>query len=649
MKTNPAVQPATAPLHVGSEQPELEHWSNLTLRRISEHDAGQYRCIARNKGGQVEANVSLQTPPAPVTILIEEETGLSSTAVLVMAIAGSLLLLTGLILLIVCLCTHRRTGRGKQVQRECVGAKLNGSATKTANGNGSMPVASSEQEKSLLEIEMDQHHLHHTSIQHSSSPDGYHAISQTDIDAQQHMQMQQLQLHHHHQQQQQLQLQQQLQQQQQQQRLMQGSNTYISAERFDAGSRGAPESLTRHLMMMDGSQVHQHQNPDGSFYPDLLDIPHRGARGGGSPSTHSGASNDASSQQQLIMTMPLSAVQLAGHPSYGGGAGGIHPPLQFTDSSSTTSSTAVLLPAGARPGYVTLPRRPRQRMPSWASSPPMSSSSPGPSSLPPTDEPQQPLYDTIGPRITADGSSTSALSLNKIAGLTPLNSAAPRHGQSSTLSRGHKISLPAYYVPIEEVDIPPASPMVQQRQFQQSTPNILSNGQYEDRVNSRHHEPVLAYFHNNNNNSSTPIRSTMDGDLLETQHLLHESSTPTSNNTSYSNAGPELISPIPDYRGSHTAGSRASVSSLNSNTTMRRKIAPAVPPKPGSGSIVVARPASIVPYGDGDSHAGSPAKVAPKPPPKPKKSVSTTAAAASAADDDGQAAYEDEGEDGTEV
>lgn len=579
----------------------MEHWSNLTLRRISEQDAGQYRCIARNKGGQVEANVSLQTPPAPVTILIEEEVGLSFPAAVAMAIVGAFALLTGLIVLIVCLC-KRPKQRKQPVQRDAI--KMNGTA-KAMNGNGSLPVGS-EQEKSLLEIEMDQHAS-------NSSSDGYHAISQTDIDAQQHMQQMQLR--------QQQQLQQHL---HQQQRMMQGSNTYIAAG-YD-GSR-VPETLTRHLMMVDGTQVQQ--NADGSFYPDLLDIPHRGARGGGSPSTHSGASNDASSQQQLIMTMPLSAAHLAGHPSYGV----VHPPLQFTDSSSTTSSTALLI--GARPGYVTLPRRPRPRMPSWASSPPPSAGSPAPGQ---PEEPQQPLYDTIGPRVTADGSSTSALSLNKIAGLTPNGAGLSPRMQASTLSRGHKISLPAYYVPIEEVDIPPASPLVQSRQqHQQSTPNILSNGQYEDRMMGRHHEPVLGYFHNNN---STPIRS----DDPETQHLLQDSSTPTSNNTSFSNA-PDMISPIPDFR---TIGSRASVSSLSSNTGMRRKIAPAVPPKP-SGSVV-ARPASVVPYDDvGPLATGSPVKVAPKPPPKPKKKMSTTSDSGRLDEDGGQAAYEDEGEDGTEV
>jgi hypothetical protein len=513
---------------------------------------------------------------------------------------------------------------------------MNGSA-KTANGNGTI-AAGSEQEKSLLDIEMDQH----TSLQNNST-DGYHAVAQTDIDVQQHMHMQ-MQLRHQQQQQQQ----QQQQHHQQHMRMIQGSSTYIPGERYDGGGR-VPETLTRHLMMLDGCQVQQ--NPDGSFYPDLLDIPHRGARGGGSPSTHSGASNEAPNQQMMMST--LSAAQLAGHPSYG--VMGIHPPLQFTDSSSTTSSTAVLLPVGPRPGYVTLPRRPRPRMPSWASSPPpMSSSSPGPGSLPP-EEPQQPLYDTIGPRVTADGSSTSALSLNKIAGLTPHSVSSPRV-QSSTLSRGHKISLPAYYVPIEEVDIPPSSPLVQQRRdHQQSTPNILSNGQYEDHLhhhNSRRmgrNEPVLGYFNNhnnNNNNSSTPVRRMDD---VETQHLLQDSSTPNSHNTSYSSAAPEVISPIPDFR---AAGSRASVSSLSSNTGMRRKIAPAVPPKP-PGSIVVARPASVVPYHDDDGGGSSPAKVAPKPPPKPKKRLSTTGDSIKLDDPaesgGGQAAYEDEGEDGTEV
>lgn len=101
----------------------------------------------------------------------------------------------------------------------------------------------------------------------------------------------------------------------------------------------------------------------------------------------------------------------------------IQPPVQFTDGA------VLLVPAGSggapRPGYVTLPRRPRPRMPGWGSTstPPVSSASPVPSldrqtSTPGSASQQQPIYDTIGPRVTADGSSSSALSLNKVHSLT---------------------------------------------------------------------------------------------------------------------------------------------------------------------------------------------------------------------------------------
>lgn len=188
--THPAARPANGPssqpllLPSPPGEPEMEHWSNLTLRRISEQDAGQYRCIARNKGGQVEANVSLQTPPAPVIILIEEDTGVSQTTVVAVASAAALLLLAGFLFFAVCLC--RRARRRKKLQRtamerQSAAAKQNGSA-KGLNGNGILTDGSSgvqnEQEKALLDMEMMDHHHHHH--QHNTSgqqllspPDGY--------------------------------------------------------------------------------------------------------------------------------------------------------------------------------------------------------------------------------------------------------------------------------------------------------------------------------------------------------------------------------------------------------------------------------------------------------------------------------------------
>lgn len=449
------------------------------------------------------------------------------------------------------------------------------------------------------------------------------AVAQTDMEVAQQQQQQQQQL---------------LGSRQQLMTLQRGSSSsYIPGDRF-------PETLTRHLMtdasgaaggMMMGMPggphpYHQVQMADGSvsFYPDmLLDIPNRGSRGGGSPSTHSGNSAETATaavvalQNSGVMTMPLSAAHLAAHHhQHHPGTGYVQPPIQFTDTSSTTSSTALLIPAGAsRPGYVTLPRRPRPRMPSWASSPPPMSS-PGPSSIL-SDDQAQPLYDTIGPRVTADGSSASALSLNKIAGLAPVGSGGLGSPRASTLARGHKISLPAYYVPIEEVEVPPASPLVQQRQsHQSSTPNMLNY-----------------YHHNNNNNSSSG--SGTDGQAVSSSSEV---------------ADAPLLSPIPDLR---QPGNRTSVSSLNSingtsSLQKKKKTPPAVAPKPvGPGGLVRARPASVTSSGTEGGPLGpmSPTKVAPKPPPKPKKRPSTTSNNNSNNGEDGLVPFEDEGEDGTEV
>jgi len=124
----------------------------------------------------------------------------------------------------------------------------------------------------------------------------------------------------------------------------------------------SPETLTRHLMTESG-MIQQVQLADGSFYPNMLfDIPNRAARVYGSPSTHSGNAAETA-HHPCIMTMSLSAAHLGASSSRVRAA-----PIQFTDTSSTTSSTSVLLPlAGNCPEYVTLPRRPRPRMPSFSS------------------------------------------------------------------------------------------------------------------------------------------------------------------------------------------------------------------------------------------------------------------------------------------
>ena len=121
----------------------------------------------------------------------------------------------------------------------------------------------------------------------------------------------------------------------------------------------------------------------------------------------------------------------------------------------------------SRPGYVTLPRRPRS---SW--SVPRETPSPVASVVA-----REPIYDGIGPRTSADGS--SRLSLNKSA--SGYNVVA----SSSSASVIPRYTLPPYCAPIEELAECPPTPKAQQTRMAKglpkSTPNILSlNGNAND-------------------------------------------------------------------------------------------------------------------------------------------------------------------------
>ena len=188
----------------------------------------------------------------------------------------------------------------------------------------------------------------------------------------------------------------------------------------------------------------------------------------------------------------------------------------------------------------------------------------------------------------------------------------------STLGRGHKISLPAYYVPIEEVEVPTPS-----------TPNTLPQQQQQQHQHQHH-----------SGRSSTPnvsLRAGEDGLAPTTSTPNHTTTYPT----------PEILSPIPAVTGIQAdlriPGSRSSISSLNSQQSngIRKKTPPAVAPKPSG--LVNSRRGS---YAEDYSGASSPVKIAPKPPPKPKKRLSI---AGSERLDEEDAPFEDEGEDGTEV
>ncbi|KAG5321043.1 SLIT3 protein, partial [Pseudoatta argentina] len=151
-----------------------------------------------------------------------------------------------------------------------------------------------------------------------------------------------------------------------------------------------------------GAGYHHRQYP-----PDLLAF--SGGRGA-SPTSQASTAPDSTRlpSQQMIAPAAAAATTAATASSYGSPPSGQYHPAAFKTLPHSRSATpyslgpsspsSPLAPVLPRHGYVTIPRRPRA--PSWSSAPPTS----------PTDA-LEPVYDNLGLRTTADGS--SMLSLNK--------------------------------------------------------------------------------------------------------------------------------------------------------------------------------------------------------------------------------------------
>ncbi|XP_050448362.1 leucine-rich repeat-containing protein 24-like isoform X2 [Cataglyphis hispanica] len=150
-----------------------------------------------------------------------------------------------------------------------------------------------------------------------------------------------------------------------------------------------------------GASYHHRQYP-----PDLLAF--SGGRGASPTSQTSTAPDSTHLPNQYVTATTTVTTAATTSSSYGSPPPGQYHPAAFKTlphsrsvtpygigPSSSSSSMAPVLP---RHGYVTIPRRPRA--PSWSSGPPTS----------PTDI-LEPVYDNLGLRTTADGS--SMLSLNK--------------------------------------------------------------------------------------------------------------------------------------------------------------------------------------------------------------------------------------------
>lgn len=185
--------------------------------------------------------------------------------------------------------------------------------------------------------------------------------------------------------------------------------------------------------------------PDGSrTYPDLLAFPPRA----GQDSPAGSSTSTAPDSTRLPLQSPVML------PPHLAGFGTLpyarsHSPFSPGMSAPVMGSCGSLPIVTSRQGYVTIPRRPRA--PSWAAPP-----RPGDPLLK-----VEPIYDNLGPRTTADGS--SVLSLNKT-GEGGTLTRTPNRGNIRSLPSTPQPNiiqpLPQYYAPIEEVDpVPSPAPI----------------------------------------------------------------------------------------------------------------------------------------------------------------------------------------------
>lgn len=135
------------------------------------------------------------------------------------------------------------------------------------------------------------------------------------------------------------------------------------------------------------------------YPPDLLAF--SGIRGC-SPTSQASTAPDNSRLLNQHLTGPFGSPSSLYASNIGGGGGFKTLPHNRSGTPyCTTNNGSSTIPVLPRQGYVTIPRRPRA--PSWSSGPPTSPTE--------TDELVEPVYDNLGLRTTADGS--SVISLNK--------------------------------------------------------------------------------------------------------------------------------------------------------------------------------------------------------------------------------------------
>ncbi|KAG6448477.1 uncharacterized protein LOC115442458 [Manduca sexta] len=319
---------------------------------------------------------------------------------------------------------------------------------------------------------------------------------------------------------------------------------------------------------------------DGRAYPpDLLSFPPRAAQISPAASNASTVPDTSRLPPQLNPVSPIHS------PIYGMTTNqNLFRTLPYSRSQSPFTAPITPPVVTPRQGYVTIPRRPR--VPSWSST--------ASTQILPSTEAQEPLYDNLGLRTTADGS--SVLSLNK-AGLD--NQFSPmRNRPLPATPTVYQNPHPVYYAPIEEQE-PAPSPVPQQHNPRNSISSQLST----QLSTPGPQEPVnrMSWTAKNTSTPQPESRKTLFNDA-PSETLIRKGKPETG-----SLRRPRVESKEEPSSPSKDEKKNESNVSLNQSGTLGR-----------SG------------------------KIPPRPPPKPKKKPSTEV-------NPNEPLFEDEGEDGTEV
>ncbi|XP_041968961.1 uncharacterized protein LOC121725880 [Aricia agestis] len=327
---------------------------------------------------------------------------------------------------------------------------------------------------------------------------------------------------------------------------------------------------------------------DGRAYPpDLLSFPARAAQI--SPAASNASTVPDTSRLAINPVSPIHS------PIYGMTANqNLFRTLPYSRSQSPFTAPMTPTVVTPRQGYVTIPRRPR--VPSWSST--------ASTQILPSTEAQEPLYDNLGLRTTADGS--SVLSLNK-AGVeqqfSPMRN-RPLPATPTVYPNPHQL----YYAPIEEQEPapspvpPPFTP----------TRNSISSQISNQMSTPGPQEPVNPRMSWTAKNTSTPQPEPRKQLMMD------------------KNAMPQITDSPSSRKGKPETGS------------LRRNLASETKDEHSS-------PAKEDPHKNETNQSlnqsgtmGRSGKIPPRPPPKPKKKPSTELSP-------NEPLFEDEGEDGTEV